>query len=31
MFRRKSLDELNADHPLGDAFFDYNEKTRGCQ
>jgi peptidoglycan-associated lipoprotein len=27
MFRRKSLDELNAEHPLGDVFFDYNENT----
>jgi peptidoglycan-associated lipoprotein len=26
-FRRKSLDELNAEHPLADAFFDYNENT----
>jgi peptidoglycan-associated lipoprotein len=27
LFRRKSLDELNAEHPLGDAFFAYNEST----
>jgi peptidoglycan-associated lipoprotein len=25
LFRRKSLDELNAEHPLTDAFFDYNQ------
>jgi hypothetical protein len=25
LFRRKSLDELNAKHPLSDAFFDYNQ------
>src|SRR5215831_6121615 len=25
LFDRKSLNELNAEHPLGDAFFDYNE------
>lgn len=25
LFRRKSLDELNAEHPLADAFFDYDE------
>ena len=25
MFRRKSLNELNAEHPLSDAFFDYNQ------
>ena len=25
LFRRKSLDELNAEHPLGDALFDYNQ------
>lgn len=25
LFRRKSLDELNAEHPLGDAFFDYDQ------
>ncbi len=25
LFRRKSLDELNAEHPLADAFFDYNQ------
>lgn len=27
LFRRKSLDELNAEHPLGDVFFDYNENV----
>jgi len=27
IFDRKSLSELNAEHPLGDAFFDYNETT----
>jgi peptidoglycan-associated lipoprotein len=27
LFRRKSLDELNSEHPLGDAFFDYNQNT----
>jgi peptidoglycan-associated lipoprotein len=27
LFRRKSLDELNAEHPLSDAFFDYNENN----
>jgi peptidoglycan-associated lipoprotein len=27
LFRRKSLDELNAEHPLADAFFDYDQKT----
>jgi peptidoglycan-associated lipoprotein len=26
-FRRKSLDELNAEHPLSDVFFDYNENV----
>jgi peptidoglycan-associated lipoprotein len=26
-FRRKSLDELNAEHPLADAFFDYDQNT----
>jgi peptidoglycan-associated lipoprotein len=26
-FRRQSLDELNADHPLADAFFDYDQNT----
>jgi peptidoglycan-associated lipoprotein len=26
-FARESLDELNAEHPLGDPFFDYNENT----
>lgn len=25
LFRRKSLNELNAEHPLSDAFFDYNQ------
>lgn len=25
LFRRKSLDELNAEHPLSDVFFDYNQ------
>lgn len=25
LFERKSLNELNAEHPLSDAFFDYNE------
>jgi len=25
LFRRKSLSELNAEHPLADAFFDYEE------
>lgn len=25
LFRRKSLEELNADHPLSDPFFDYNQ------
>jgi len=27
LFRRKSLDQLNAEHPLGDAFFDYDQNT----
>ncbi len=27
LFRRKSLSELNAEHPLSDAFFDYNQTT----
>jgi peptidoglycan-associated lipoprotein len=27
LFQRKSLDELNADHPLADAFFDYDQNT----
>jgi peptidoglycan-associated lipoprotein len=27
LFQRKSLDELNAEHPLGDVFFDYNQNT----
>ena len=27
LFRRKSLEELNAEHPLGDAFFDYDQNT----
>ena len=26
-FRRQSLDELNAEHPLADAFFDYDQNT----
>ena len=25
LFEQKSLNELNAEHPLGDAFFDYNQ------
>ena len=25
LFRRSSLEELNATHPLGDAFFDYDQ------
>ena len=25
LFARKSLDELNGEHPLGDAFFDYDQ------
>src|SRR5579859_2831297 len=25
LFRRKSVDDLNAEHPLSDAFFDYNQ------
>ena len=25
LFRRKSLADLNAEHPLSDAFFDYNQ------
>ena len=25
LFARKSLDELNSEHPLGDAFFDYDK------
>ena len=29
LFARKSLNELNAEHPLGDAFFDYNQTTLG--
>ena len=27
LFRRKSLSDLNAEHPLADAFFDYNQNT----
>ena len=27
LFRRKSLSDLNGEHPLGDAFFDYNQNT----
>ena len=27
LFRRKSLDELNAEQPLADAFFDYEQST----
>ncbi len=27
VFARESLDQLNGDHPLGDAFFDYNSDT----
>jgi peptidoglycan-associated lipoprotein len=27
LFRRKSLDDLNAEHPLSDAFFDYDQST----
>jgi len=27
LFQRKSLDELNAEHPLADAFFDYDQNT----
>src|SRR5437764_547606 len=27
LFARKSLGELNDEHPLGDVFFDYNETT----
>ncbi len=27
LFRRKSLDELNAEHPLANAFFDYDQNT----
>ena len=27
LFRRKSLGDLNAEHPLADAFFDYNQNT----
>lgn len=26
-FRRKSIDELNAEHPLADAYFDYDQYT----
>ena len=27
LFRRKSLEQLNAEHPLSDAFFDYDQST----
>jgi peptidoglycan-associated lipoprotein len=27
LFRRMSLSDLNAEHPLGDAFFDYDQAT----
>jgi peptidoglycan-associated lipoprotein len=27
LFRRKSLSELNAEHPLSDVFFDYDQNT----
>jgi peptidoglycan-associated lipoprotein len=27
LFRRKSLDDLNAEHPLSDVFFDYDQIT----
>ncbi len=27
LFQRKSLEALNAEHPLGDAFFDYDRNT----
>ena len=27
LFQRKSLDDLNAERPLGDAFFDYDQNT----
>ena len=27
LFSRKSLDDLNAEHPLGDAFFDYDQTS----
>lgn len=27
LFRRKSIAELNAEHPLADAFFDYDQNT----
>ena len=27
LFQRKSLDDLNAEHPLGDVFFDYDQNT----
>lgn len=29
LFQRKSLEELNAEHPLGDAFFDYDRTPCG--
>jgi peptidoglycan-associated lipoprotein len=27
LFRRKSVDQLNAEHPLSDVFFDYDQNT----
>jgi peptidoglycan-associated lipoprotein len=27
LFARKSLDEINAEHPLGDVFFDYDQNS----
>src|SRR5262245_25882964 len=27
LFQRKSLDQLNGEHPLGDAFFDYDQNA----
>jgi peptidoglycan-associated lipoprotein len=27
LFQRKSLTDLNAEHPLGDVFFDYDQNT----
>jgi peptidoglycan-associated lipoprotein len=29
LFQRKSLADLNAEHPLGDVFFDYDQNTLG--
>jgi peptidoglycan-associated lipoprotein len=29
LFRRKSLNDLNAEHPLSDVFFDYDQTTLG--